>query len=124
MPKSTHLIEGPVSRHLVLATVSGERDYQDAVWCAATTPTEGKQSPTEFLVYIQHYLNEAVREASTAADPASMIAVLDNVRKLSALAVACMEQNGVVPRDPEQFPGDANGEPVVVNELPDDEIPF
>lgn len=104
MPKSTTLICGPVSLSEVFSAIERERAYQDAIWCAATTPTEGKHTPTEFLVYMQHYMNLATVQASTAADPVATIGVLDNLRKVVALGAACMEQNGVVHRDPAQFP--------------------
>lgn len=123
MPESSakNYQAGEQPRNEVFSAISNEREYQDAVWCAATTPTDGRHSPTEFLVYIQHYLNKAVVEASTRADPDSKVAVLDNLRKAVALGVACMEQNGVVWRDQSHFPAVPLTEEDFIHT---DEIPF
>lgn len=115
-----NVLEGPLTEADVYAVIGNERAYQDAIWCAATTPTEGKHSPTEFLVYIGYYLDKAKADASNKPDPIAKLAILDSIRKVAALAVSCMEQNGAVTRDPAHFPITAARLEAELN----DEIPF
>lgn len=87
-----------VNRKQVYNCIDGERLYQDSRWNSSTTPTEGKHTVTEFILYMQHYLNEAIRLVSTQADPKAIHDGLDFIRKVTTLGIACMEQNGVVER--------------------------
>lgn len=84
------------TRSEVYSVIDGERDYQEM-----RRVRDGGQpahTVTEFLVYMRSYLNEALEKASRVwgedADPA----VLDTMRKVVGLGVACMEENGVVAR--------------------------
>lgn len=77
-------------RKVVYDAIDGERAYQDYRWPGH------KHSNTEFLVYIQHYVNEAFKAASTTDEYGD--AERDALRKIAALAVAAMEENGVKPR--------------------------
>jgi hypothetical protein len=88
------------TRAEVYAAIDGERDYQDRRWNAETTPTEGNHSVEEFVLYMEHYLQEARRLLSTQASPKATRDGLDFVRKVTAMGVACMEQNGLVERTP------------------------
>lgn len=88
------------TRPEVYAAIDGELDYQNARWNASTTPTEGKHSVDEFVLYMEHYLGEARRLLSTQANPKAAQDGLDVVRKVAALGVSCMMQNGIVPRIP------------------------
>ena len=80
-------------RSLVYEALDGERDYQDEKW--GPTPSHGIHTATEFLVFMRDYIEEALhiesRESLVTADPKA----LDIIRKVTALGVACMEQNGV-----------------------------
>jgi hypothetical protein len=78
--------------------IRGERRYQDQRWNGQTTSTGGIHSVTEFLVFIRSYLNEAMEHVSRNAEPDASDHALGIVRKIGGLAVACMEQNGVVKR--------------------------
>lgn len=82
------------SRSEVYAAIDSERDYQDQRWNCETTPTCGKHSVTEFLVYMRDYIEEALHYASRNPDPQATEKALHDVRKVAALAVSCMEQNG------------------------------
>ena len=86
------------TRKLVYAMLDGERDYQDLLW--GSTFTEGQHSAGEYLVYIQDYLTEAMHQATRAPEPESTQNVLHTIRKITAMGVACMEQNGAPPRMP------------------------
>ena len=85
-----------VNREEVYRAIDGERDYQATRWNADTTPSEGKHTPSEFLLYMEHYLMKCRELASTT--PEGNTEVLDFIRKVTALGVACMEQNGAPQR--------------------------
>jgi hypothetical protein len=88
-----------VTRQEVYAVIDGERDYQDSL--APTSENgEGRHTYAEFLLYMDDYVQQAKRVASTTWGPDAKIKTLDMIRKVTALGVACMEQNGVVPRAP------------------------
>lgn len=94
-------------RSEVYAAIDGERAYQDSLWNPETTPSEGRHSVTEWLVYMQDYLTQAMNQVSRNADPQAAQMALHTVRKIAAMAVACMEQNGAPKR----------GEPVETNRV-------
>jgi hypothetical protein len=87
-----------MQREEVYKIIDGERDYQLLRWGYNTV--DGKRcdnlrSPAEYVLYMQHYINEAIRLATvdTATEP-----VLEMVRKVIALGVRCGEQHGLPPR--------------------------
>jgi hypothetical protein len=84
------------TREEVYTAIDGERDYQDRKW---GPPEVHHHSVTEFLVYIRDYVEEALHaETRSVGEPAK---ATHNMRKIGALAVACMEQNGVLYRNEE-----------------------
>lgn len=82
------------TREAVYYCIDTERDYQDLLWNVTTTTTKGMHSVAEWLVYIEDYLNEAKHLLSRGAEQDIASRALDNMRKIAAMAVACMEQNG------------------------------
>lgn len=86
------------TREEVYKAIDGERDYQAKRWNENTTTTAGVHSVTEYLVYMQDYVNEALHTVSRTGDPLGSTAGLDIIRKVTALGVACMEQNGAIKR--------------------------
>jgi len=84
-----------LTRKEVYNAIDGERDYQDKKWNYDTTPSEGKHSVAEWMVYIQDYLTEGMHLVSRNADPEAIRLGTDSIRKIGAMCVACMEQNGV-----------------------------
>lgn len=74
------------SRSIVYSVVDGERDYQDERF------GDNPHTVTEFLCFMQHYISEAITKVSTTKGDTC---ALDEVRKITALGVVCMEQNGV-----------------------------
>ncbi len=80
-----------MKREEVYKVIDGERNYQDFKW-----DTSGRNKPTEcYLLYMKSYLDEAIHQIShTAGDKGA----LDILRKVTALGVACMEDNGAVER--------------------------
>lgn len=87
------------TREEVYAAIDGECEYQEERWNENTTESCGDHSVAEFVLYMEHYIQLARVEASTKPDPESREATLHMVRKVAALGVACMEQNGVMERE-------------------------
>ena len=56
----------------------------------------GIHTVTEFLVFMQSYLNQAIDQVSRNPELEASRMALDTIRKITTLGVACMEQNGVV----------------------------
>lgn len=81
----------------VFNAIRGEREYQQALW--GPTEMQGKHNVTEFLVYLRDYVEEGLHIQSRIASPGAEDETLPIMRKIAALAVACMEQNGIVVRD-------------------------
>jgi hypothetical protein len=86
-------------RQEVYAALDSERDYQDSRWGATLSANRvpgpgqegGDRSLDEFVLYMKGYVDDAVAKASHFVDK---VAVLDIIRKVTALGVACMEQHG------------------------------
>lgn len=88
-----------VIREEVYAALDGEREYQEMrIQRDGSTALHGHHTPEEYLLYMEDYLNEAKHVASRVWGPEAHMQILDIVRKVTALGVACMEQNGVVKR--------------------------
>src|SRR5690348_2933363 len=85
-------------RNIVYEVINEERDYQDSKWNEDTTASGGKHSNTEFLVYIRDYVEQALHYASRNSEQKVLPFTQDALRKIAALAVAAMEQNGVINR--------------------------
>jgi hypothetical protein len=87
-----------MKREDVYKAIDTERDYQDAIWNEDTTASGGKHSPEEWCMYIEDYINEAKhilsREPINTAYPKAM----SIMRKVGAMAVCAMEQNGTTNR--------------------------
>jgi hypothetical protein len=79
------------TREEVYRAIDGERDYQESRW----ERPKHNHSATEYLVYINHYVQKAFAAVSTEDGEGS---ALPNLRKIAALAVAAMEERGVVAR--------------------------
>lgn len=90
-----------MDRSEVYRLIDGERAYQQARGLPDERPR------TEWLASIDYYHNRAWHEISRDAN-----ACLENIRKVAALAVACLEQYGCQPREGyEQPPGAGMPEP-------------
>jgi hypothetical protein len=88
----------PATRAEVYTAIDTERAYQKKWENPQLTDSGGKHSNVEFLVYIRDYVNEALHFASREPDPEAVIFCTNNLRKIAALAVAAMEQNGALQR--------------------------
>lgn len=86
------------TREEVYQAIDGERAYQAERWNASTTDSKGIHNNTEFLVYIKDYVEEALHHISRNSEPGSTVFSQNSLRKIAALAVAALEQNGVTQR--------------------------
>ena len=83
------------SRRDVYKAVDSERTYQEEQW------GDRSHSVTEYILFMEHYLFEARKRASTKdlSVPIHHNDVLDFIRKVTALGVVCMEENGAPHRE-------------------------
>ena len=80
--------QNKATREKVYEAIDGERQYQDFRW----RRPQHNHSNTEFLVYINHYVQQAFAAVSMQDGDGATLSAL---RKIAALAVSAMEQNGV-----------------------------
>jgi hypothetical protein len=86
-------MKATLSRCDVFNLINGERDYQDAL---PNTRTDGlPKSVGEYITMMQHYQAAMVTAwtLNAGSGPA-----LDNMRKIAAIAVHCMEDHGAPAR--------------------------
>lgn len=76
----------------VFSAIKEEREYQDIRW---GTLEENPHEIAAYVLFIEQYVSVA-RTLLTKGNNDSQ--VLDAVRKIAALGVACMEEHGVVRR--------------------------
>jgi hypothetical protein len=92
-----------LTREEVYKLIDTEREYQGLRWNQNTTITGGNHTPTEWLVFIQDYLTEAMhvstRQPAQECDPI----IMANLRKIAGMCVAAMEELGCAPRDIEAY---------------------
>lgn len=86
-----------LTRQQVYSLIDGERNYQDSLGPDRRLPTEIPHTTGDYLVMLDTYVRKA-KDAwtNTAGDPAA----LEQIRKVAAIAVHCMEDNGAPPRQP------------------------
>lgn len=84
------------NRNDVYAAIDSERDYQEM----RKQRDQGQQfhSVEEFILYMEYYLQETRKIASTVWGPEAKPATLEFLRKVVALGVACMEVHGAPQR--------------------------
>lgn len=85
-------------REEVYKLIDGERDYQEKKWNSMTTSSSGLHSAGEWLTFIQDYLTEAMHITSRNPEPEATKRVMNNIRKITAMGVAAMEQIETPPR--------------------------
>ena len=86
------------TREQVYLAIDTERDYQDQKWTPETTTSNGQHSFEEWFMYIEDYVNEAKHILSRKAKQEADQEAAHIMRKVAAIAVAAMEQNGALPR--------------------------
>ena len=81
-----------MNRQEVYTIIDEERDYQDTKW---GDPDKRPKQVGSWLTLMRYLLTEA--EATWSITDGDQTA-LDEIRKLAAVSVACMEQHGAVKR--------------------------
>jgi hypothetical protein len=83
-----------MNRQDVYARIDEEREYQDEVWGVDQDERKTLGDWTVFLDRQVERLKDQVYESSPEDD----LNALHTMRKIAAIAVACMEHNGCPPR--------------------------
>lgn len=87
-----HLKLNKMTREQVYAALDSEREYQDFRW---QNPEHANHSIEEWIVYMEAYLNKVKHDCTFVEGRSnSSKEVTDGMRKVVALGVACLEQNG------------------------------
>ncbi len=81
----------------VFPAIHGERVYQDRKW---GNPDQHPHEVGGYITLMRKLLNDAETAWCTSRGD---IGALDELRKVVAVGVACMEQHGAVARKPEDF---------------------
>lgn len=84
----------PVNRDVVKRAIDIERSYQDELPSGRTDGSN--KSPDDYLVMFGTYLRRAEDGWTNHPDN---VQALDNIRKLGAIAVRCMEEHGAPHRE-------------------------
>ena len=87
------------TRTQVYAALDSEREYQNSKWRRPDSDDPAGHNPhtiTEWLAYMQYYVNEGLRVQTTSFGECEGLAFL---RKVAALGVAGMEQHGAPRRE-------------------------
>lgn len=87
-----------MERKEVYKLIDGERDYQNSLWNGELMTNKGIHSLEQWCVYIEDYVNEIKRSFSREPREVATLKGLNNMRKIAAMAVCAMEQNGAPPR--------------------------
>ena len=87
-----------MTRAQVYEFIDDERADQDDKWNRDTTTSAGQHSHGEWLLYMQDYLTEAINMSTRNPDPKATDLVMENIRKITAMGVAAMEQIDTLPR--------------------------
>ena len=83
------------SRVAVYAAIDSERAYQNERWGLVT------HTVAEYILYMEVYLTEAKQRAGTRDQSVAINHkdTMDFIRKVTALGVVCMEDNGAPHRE-------------------------
>jgi hypothetical protein len=82
-------------RREVYAAIDSERSYQGMKWGDPT------KTVAEYILYMEHYLGRARAIASSTdmSGQGNKAKAMDEIRKVTALGVVCMEDNGAPQRE-------------------------
>lgn len=85
----------------VFDVIKKEMEYQDKLW--NNTESRGIHSIPEFILFMQNYLKEAEQIVSRTASPKCDEEASHIIRKVVAMGIQCMKQNGIYERDMEDL---------------------
>lgn len=83
-----------MKRSEVYELIDAERDYQDNFRPMLGAKSDSDHSVADWVLFLEHLLSEAKYEIYQMDDAAA----LQYIRKLTAVGVACMENNDTDPR--------------------------
>ena len=83
-----------MKRQEVLQAINSEREYQDTKWGKVDDPNYVSYHQTQFLVDLEIHLNKAKQ----AAYNVNWVEVMNEFRKIGALAVKCGEVHNMPER--------------------------
>ena len=86
-----------IERSVVNEIIDEEREYQDSKWVTDGKPTEHR--PIEWLMIMQYYLNKGKLIAAEVEEPLGNDDIMIIIRKIAAIGVAAIEQNGCARRE-------------------------
>ncbi len=86
------------SREEVYEAIDSEREYQQQRWNVDTTTSRGEHEIEAWVLFMEDYLLEARKQLSRNGRPLAHCLALESIRKVTAMGVACMEQNGAPKR--------------------------
>ena len=78
-----------MKREDVYKLIDGERDYQDLRWVDGCHISDAETPVANWVLYIREHLGRASDQIYWLDESAA----LEDIRKIAALAVACMEYN-------------------------------
>ena len=78
-----------MDRNSVYAMIDGEREYQESRWGALGMVADENHSVADWIIYMEQHLTNAKRQAYNLNPKLALC----EIRKVAALAVACMEHN-------------------------------
>lgn len=84
-----------MERIQIYNTIDSEREYQDKKWGGESHDQQHRVA--DWLLFIEIQLNEAKQNLYTSGNEAG----LNNIKKIAALCVACMEKYGSLKRTEE-----------------------
>ena len=88
-----------VTREEVYAAIDTEREFQEMLW--DNRSAEGN-NPSSWILWMEDYLQEARHIASRGSEAPGTKGrkmIMDAIRKVTTMGVACMEVNGAPKRD-------------------------
>lgn len=92
-------VKKPMSFKQAVDIIQGERQYQDMRWATDGDPSNPHQhSPEEWIMYMEDYLAEAKHILSRNDESVAYPQAMEIIRKVAAMGVAAIEQNGCDPR--------------------------
>lgn len=85
-----------IDREYIYKSIDRERKYQDSKWSPEGRPNSDENTPiSAWLIYMEQMLNRAKDSIYKLDEWGAM----GNIRKLTALGVACMEYNEAPSRE-------------------------
>ena len=87
-----------MTREQVYKVIDTEREYQDRIWSVLNKEIS---NPSSYILWMEEYLNKARVLASSLDERKGTEGcekIMDVIRKVTAMGIACMEINGAPER--------------------------